>query len=414
MSKFIICIIYILIFLIEFSGSSSLVSFNNYALILLPIMAFLYQLLSRDKKIRLNIKNIPTKFLFIFLLLMIVSLVYTYDKSETLLYIVQFFCILSFALLFVQNSCFWEKFRKILFYISIFVAITVIITTIYPNFLINNFSFLLPNSDASLQMYYSELKSGIYSGILFERTYTAFALSLGIAAFFSEYFSNSKINKLHFVGFIILLIALFSTGKRSLFLISIISFIILSVLNNKNKKIIINTLKIIPVILLLIITVISVFPNTAKVFERLATSLNDNNNNTIDSRKNDFWSHALEMYSEKPLLGYGAKSFKKYISTIRSDHIYDVHNIYIQLLAENGTVGFIVMSIVFSSNYINTIILLRKAKDKESKKLSNFSICIQTLFLIYGLTGNPLYYPGQLLIYMLTIAMNTTIKRMES
>ncbi len=62
---------------------------------------------------------------------------------------------------------------------------------------------------------------------------------------------------------------------------------------------------------------------------------------------------SINMFKEKPLIGHGTKSFRFECENYKStDHINDScnthpHNYYVQMLAENGLIGFFTLSFVF-------------------------------------------------------------------
>ena len=400
--------IYAMIVILEFSGSSSLFSYQSICLILLPIFEIIYQLLTNknNNSFFVNLKLKPVKFLLLFYLLEILSLLYSYDFSASLEYIIKFTFCLLFILICCRNQKFWIKLKNILFYVSVFVGLTILITTIYPNIFIDHFSFLLPTTSGRMEMYLSELRQGIYSGILFERAYAAFSLNIGLCCFISDYFSNKKISKVKILGFIVILISLFCTGKRTLFIIPIISFIVLSILNNKNKNITLTLLKVIPIILIIAIVVINFVPSSRIVFERLSFDKNE----TMNIRTESYWNYAIDMFSDKPVLGHGISTYASYLSNFRSDQLYYAHNIYIQIAGELGIIGLIIVLVFFILNYLLNLRLLKYGKlGDRNLLLINFSICIQNLFLIYGLTGNPMYYFSQLFFYLLTISISSCV-----
>lgn len=401
-------LVYTFIVVLEFSGSSSLLSFQNICLILLPIFAIVYQLVTNkiNNSFFVNIKIKPIKFIIAFYLLGILSLFYSYDFNSSLDYMIKFTLCLLFVLVCCREQKFWVKLKDILFYASTFVGVTILITTIYPNMFIDHFSFLLPPTSGRMEMYLSELRQGIYSGILFERGYAAFSLNIGLCCFISDYFSKKNVSKIKVLCFIVLLISLFCTGKRTLFIIPIVSFIVLSILNNKNKNITITMLKIAPVILIIIVLVINFVPSSKKVFERLSFD----ENGTMSIRNESYWNYAIDMFKDKTFLGYGISTYASYLSNFRSDQLYYAHNIYLQIAGELGIIGILIFLIFIISNYFLNLKLLKYGKLGDNNLLLiNFSICIQNLFIIYGLTGNPMYYFSQLLFYLISISISSCV-----
>jgi hypothetical protein len=78
------------------------------------------------------------------------------------------------------------------------------------------------------------------------------------------------------------------------------------------------------------------------------------------------------------------------------------HNIYIQLLAELGILGYWVVVFWFIGNLIDSI-----KNYLSNKNVYNIlSLFFQLLFLLYGLTGNPFYSSSFLWLYLLGIFLS--------
>ena len=88
-------------------------------------------------------------------------------------------------------------------------------------------------------------------------------------------------------------------------------------------------------------------------------------------------------------LGCGWKQMVKLLE-------HDVHNIYIQLLAETGLVGFSFYIILFISGLNMAVKLVKEISRTEvinvqERKLLIFAAYYMFFFVLYGFTGNPLY-----------------------
>lgn len=75
---------------------------------------------------------------------------------------------------------------------------------------------------------------------------------------------------------------------------------------------------------------------------------------------------------------------------------HDVHNIYMQLLAETGLVGFSFYIILFISGLNMAVKLVKEISRTEvinvqERKLLIFAAYYMFFFVLYGFTGNPLY-----------------------
>ena len=115
-----------------------------------------------------------------------------------------------------------------------------------------------------------------------------------------------------------------------------------------------------------------------------------------DAGRDQLWTQAMKYFHDNPWLGIGWTHFKT-LFAFRGTH---VHNIYIQLLCETGIIGFSVFVFFFVWNIIAT---LKKIKDTEPGTCEcswlMLSLFMQIYFLLYGMTGNPLYDVEETILY---------------
>ena len=85
------------------------------------------------------------------------------------------------------------------------------------------------------------------------------------------------------------------------------------------------------------------------------------------------------------------------------------HNIYLQLLCEVGIVGFTLYVAFFLYNLFNAITLFKAYRKNEkvfpqsAKNIMPFCLFVQVFFILYGMTGNPLYDVATLFPYYFSI-----------
>lgn len=400
-------LIIVIICLILFSGSSVLSSYKYYLIIALSILVLFSSI--KNYKISLFTKPRYNYLLIIFNIYLLFSSFLSFNKKNSLEYVL-FFLFISVVSLFLKKSrIFFLKLLKGIKISSVIVAISIFCTVVYKKFMFSFMPFLLPKSINSLLVYENELINGNYSGIMFERAYAAAGITLGISIVIAEIVINKKLKKREVLTLGILFLALFATGKRMLLLINFFDLAFVFLLNNPTRKD--NLTKIMKLIILLIFAVIisiTIFPSLGRVFERFTNS----NSNTIETRSATYWKYCIQMFKDKPLFGYGINSFTSYISNVVAESdIYNAHNIYFQLLGEIGLVGFSLFLTIFLSIFRNSIKFLKKSVNKDDKYISNVIIVYQLVFFIYGLSGNTLYYYSQLLFLFVAISMlNNLIK----
>ena len=124
-------------------------------------------------------------------------------------------------------------------------------------------------------------------------------------------------------------------------------------------------------------------------------------------RVNSKWIPAIQMFKEDPLFGKGWLQFGRLHPTYNSgDEIFrNVHNVYIQLLCESGIIGTVLIVGLMAYTIIITIkriLVINKTRTANQELLFLvFSFSYQLFFLLYGITGNPLYDVQTLFPYML-------------
>ena len=104
---------------------------------------------------------------------------------------------------------------------------------------------------------------------------------------------------------------------------------------------------------------------------------------------------AIELFKKNALFGIGWDAFKYYYQGIYGT-LLNVHNVYVQVLAENGLFGAVPFYAFFIISFVRAVkylYVLRKSRIKSSERdlFLAISIAMQVLFLLYCLTGNPLY-----------------------
>ena len=113
-----------------------------------------------------------------------------------------------------------------------------------------------------------------------------------------------------------------------------------------------------------------------------------------------FYAEAITQFKQHPIFGCGWKTMVNLIE-------HDVHNIYLQLLAETGIVGFVVFCGLFVYGIYIAVKLLRcvsfskEALSESDRIMICFSGYYVFFFILYGFTGNPLYDEQPFYIFMI-------------
>ena len=391
----------VLIAMVPFSGLSIILDYIYHIIIIITVCSFLYQLLGTEKKIALNFDKKIVILFFMYFLYILCSLTYTIDFNITLKYVLLFGTLLLWIIISRYREDFWLRLQNIILFFGVMLSISIFGSMFNENFVSTFFKFLLPQTPDYYKIFVNDMYHGIYAGFCFERALSAVALNLGIGVILVRYIINRKIKFYEIVLLIIFFLALFATGKRTLTLIPVIAFFVIT-FANKNKNFI-KTAFIISLVSGILIVLVSVFvPSSQKVFDRF---INDKYS-TTELREELYWRYSFKMFEEKPILGYGVHTYSSYLSLNRNSDIYDGHNIYFQILGENGLIGGTLLYFSMFYTYLSLLFKIRKYNnnlDKNKLLIYNYSLYVQTLFLVYGITGNPLYVPSQLFMYFCAI-----------
>lgn len=240
-------------------------------------------------------------------------------------------------------------------------------------------------------------------------TYSAIGFGAVISIIFCKISENKKSVK-HLIICLLILGALLLIGKRAHLVFSIAAAFCVYWLNSDKDKVnrfvkLLGTILIAAVIFVIMVNQIPALSNT---FNRFLE--NDVFGDYLMSR-GFFYAEAFSQFKQHILLGCGWKQMMNILA-------HDVHNIYIQLLAETGLIGFSFYGALFACGLIMAVKLVRNVSSNRvegiiDKELIFFAAYYMFFFFLYGFTGNPLYdeQPFYLLMISYGILMHYSKKR---
>lgn len=223
-------------------------------------------------------------------------------------------------------------------------------------------------------------------------TYIAIVAITLIAVFLS--LTDKRKKKIYGLMAIVAVAALLLTTKRAHLMFGVAAVIITYYAVNPSK-IFYRTFKLMIVLVVLLIVgsiVIDMVPQLGETFLKIQNVGND----TSSTTRILMWQYAWRTFLEHPLFGIGWFGIK-YSSLTNTiiDATTGCHNIYLELLAETGIIGFLVFAIAAGSavivSYKNIQYINRQKEYFEYKGTMTMSFIIQIFCLIYGLTGNMIY-----------------------
>lgn len=319
---------------------------------------------------------------------------YSTNVENSIIFI---FCLLLFLISYINLTVrknFWpEKALKIFFFFSAIFAAGTIVQIIFPDMIEAVKKFYVQKDKLSLSNLLVTLDTmyGGYNGLVVQTGTNAFLLSIFIGVCLFRIL-NLKSKFKYLVLIIVAYILLMLTGKRTLLISSVISLIIVVTIFYKfNPKYIIA-------VLILLSTGIFMIFNYTNIADKIVEKFMLNEGDGVNlSGREELYEEMYSNFKKSPLIGVGIDS--------KVDGDRDGHNIYLQVMSETGIFGVLILIVILVRNFLFTTRLLMR--NSEFKNYFAFSLYIQIIFTMWGLTGNTLYDQFVLISYFLSMAIST-------
>lgn len=290
----------------------------------------------------------------------------------------------------------WQPiFLKSLFFIGIFFILGSIIQIISPSLIVSLNRILLADHLFTLsynQITWADSLVGFTHNTAING-YVLSVLSLWVANIFL--LTKDKRTKiLSLIAFLLLYYLLFLTGKRGFIIFSVLIILYL-IFVNTNIKLYAILLSIVAILFLYLL--VSNTDIGREILERTFET------DDVTSGRTDIYKIMWEDIKSKPFWGSGTFTTQN-IATVNHGH-----NVYLQVLRENGIFGFLCLISLLLYNSIKTHRLIIKTKNYSEKYLLGLSQVFQLLFIMWSFTGNPLYDTYPLLLYIVGIALTRQV-----
>lgn len=246
---------------------------------------------------------------------------------------------------------------------------------------------------------------------------TSHAAGCILNAFFILMLKNNTNRKKLVLG-VILTLGLLLTGKRAhLFMGAFVFFLsfFIGFEGSKEKKKFLTGVVAALALAGGLFAVAPLLPQDSSIVTGLNTiqEFDINDDETMHGREL-LYAEAILMGKSAPLTGYGWGSFKKMVS-YRGGNT-DVHNIYLQLFAEQGVIVmalFIIAAIILVVSSIKILKKLRRIYPEYAKEviLTKLAFCFILFFYFYGLTGNGLYNVDFLIVLGLGVSILKSVQQ---
>ncbi len=324
------------------------------------------------------IKNQFIIFFFIFWILVSLRSLFTehifFSLKSSFLFIKYLFFILGFLFIIKYNKNFLKNFTKVFLFVFLIVIFDAFLQFVYGSNLIGYSAAQIENQRIS-GFFGDELILGSY---IVRFSFLIIALIL---------LTNLKIKNIYIFFFIILsFLAALISGERTALALSIMSIIFFIILTNLiNFKLKISLL----IIISLIVT--GLFKFNDKIKHRMNMTVRDiASSEHILMFSEGHGSHfktAFNLFEDNKIFGQGANIFRKKCSNEKffvgpygcSTH---PHNMYLQLLAETGLLGFIFLFLIFLKIVIYSLKHFYIKYFKRKNYLSEYEIALLTCMLI--------------------------------
>ena len=236
--------------------------------------------------------------------------------------------------------------------------------------------------------------------------YTSFFLIVCIGAVFC--FRKTVFKYASYPLLLFMIGALLLTGKRGPVAFFVVALMFVYFMEGYGKEKIYRVFQIVGILvaLIIILTLLNKFTDSdgiKRIYETFEKLLHSGS--IDDAGRTQLHEQALWYFGKNPIFGIGWTNFMK-MFTLRSTH---VHCIYLQLLCETGVVGFAIFIGFFVKRFISTLNQARAvspSKDSLDSCWIRFSLYVQAYFLMYGITGNPLYDVEETIIYFFAIGIS--------
>ncbi|MCP1111502.1 O-antigen ligase [Lachnospiraceae bacterium PF1-21] len=299
-----------------------------------------------------------------------------------------------------------------LFAAYIFYAISTIIISLIPSLYLPYVWELFPDTR---EMLLRSFRNGYISGFTNHYSTNGVFLASGFIIASIRYYEKKK--KLEFALIVIMLVALLLTGKRAHLLFSIAALLGMFYLSTARQNVInrfFKTIAAISICVVIMLVVANYVPELAVVFERFRSFM-EGNDAAVNARYG-LWGASLVTFKRNPLIGIGWEQFQETVSAhLGYSRTYAVHNVYLQLLCESGIIGFAIYISWFIYSLRNAVQvyveLVKRGEYGKERMYIAYSASYQIFFLLYCLTGNPLYDKMTNLPYFFACGLGFYYKR---
>tara|TARA_B100001057_G_scaffold173802_2_gene174550 strand:- start:20390 stop:22171 length:1782 start_codon:yes stop_codon:yes gene_type:complete len=243
----------------------------------------------------------------------------------------------------------------------------------------------------SLYVFYDYFTSSDlnFSGVSMNRNISSFSILVKVPFIYIYQSLNQNQNKLISILYelIVILSIILLESRAAIFILTLIFILKAVFLKDKIRSFI--------SLCLIVLTVIIYYPFSRVLQGKDIISSNIMLDESLSLRF-DFFSHAIELFLNNPLIGNGVGMWKVLSNQMKLSQVpYYVHNDFLQFLIETGAIGFIMYILFFFSIFYSI--------KKQWNNSSIYILLASLIFLIDSLINFPFHRPQQIIIFILII-----------
>lgn len=282
-------------------------------------------------------------------------------------------------------------------------CLATIILYFLPSFYAGAIAPLFGSMQRSLMNQYN---LGCMPGITPHYSTNAMYLAIGAGVALANYICLKNKKNKNLICLLLMLIALLLTGKRAHILFGAVIFVIVFYITSPKKPgRLFKTICFALAGIFVFYIAIQFIPALGVVVSRFSDGMEGSD---ITNGRAMQVALAMEYFNKNKLLGIGWDGFlHSYVNP--SGVALNVHCVYAQLLCETGVIGFTTFVLFFIYEIVKAIRLLSYYADRQenNEEYRNVyvAVFVELFFLLYCITGNPLYDIQLFFPYMFSCAI---------
>lgn len=384
----------------QFFGSLELSTLTNIIFNALPLAAMvLFYWYSRRRVVLLEKRSGTMQLMVVLWTAFIgVSLLRNHDISAGTIRQIEYYIMLYVMMLCIVRRTGWvESAWKVIRLYTMFHLIIGLFLLLNQDILRNKVVPLLWTEGSVMRILQEAIQNRYMTGLFNHYSAMGMCMATGVIAYSTVLFQKKKTKIWQWIALASMVLGLFLTGKRGPLIFTIAAVGLVYVLTEKiyTQKGFSRIMKRCILFVILVAFAYALVPQVRSVFDRLFADA-DSVNSYSSGRIEYHWIYAIALFLDSPIIGKGWRGVRYLVPEMTGRSANDAHNIYLQVLAETGIVGAVIIFGFFICAWKSAYKAMRlqdkrKMLSESQECILKISLLFQTFFLLYGITGNPLY-----------------------